>query len=320
MAMNGMPMVNVTAPPGSVPGQRATIRLDDGTQFIATIPEGVKAGQQFPVYVAQGTPATSTRAPAAVKVDIPRRYIYQGEGPREAQAVSCGLILFAVLTLILSLFLLTSITHYFSYLVYYCQRCNLAYCYTDQCIATSSWISTSPISVDALPFRNATGDSHEPNGDGHADNWSLIVAVFCNVMGCMIFICSSTTVSMRRGGPASVLASGTTVAMLLHIATIVCMSIQLISNMDGYVYNAFCGTQEGSRCTENYVEISGQSLASYWYNDYYYNSFGTLVYWVFYTTCILVFFELFYVILSLCADEKYSGSRRSSEGPNGYWY
>lgn len=46
--------------------------------------------------------------------------------------------------------------------------------------------------------------------------------------------------------------------------------------------------------------------------------YAGLVYWVFSTTIILAFFELIFIIVAMCADEKYSGTRRAYAEDSGW--
>jgi len=310
--------ITVTVPPGAIPGQMATVVLADGTQMVAKIPPDLKAGQQFNVFVASGTPVPTTNAPEPVSTSVPRRYKYHGNGPREGAAASCCIIFLGFVVLLLSILLLSTITEYFNMFCRSCQACYYSgYCYPTTCCQDGA-VSTQPISVDALPH-NADGHS----GDGVPDNWSLIVACTSGVIGSLISMCSVMPPTLARGGAASMIAGGSFIGMLCHVAVVVCLGVQMISSRDQWVYNAFCGnisSGHATHCTETYHYAIDTSLASYWYHDASYFWFGVLVYWLFSLSCVVVFFELVYIGVAIFGDEKYTGTRRSSRESGSYWY
>jgi len=288
--------VTVTAPPGSMPGQQVPVITTTGRQYLVTIPKGVQSGQAFQAPlpdepVVSGIPVSNNnvhvvtrRANYAIDVEESSRL-------GNNRAMSCALVCFGFAVAIASLTLLTSISYFFDTFVVPCTKCTAFSCWISTCYYTNHWVRTQPISVDALPYRNATGLSIEPNGDGSPDNYALIVACVCGTIGGMLTACFTGPGAMRRDiGGRSVINAGLILSFLLLVASIVCLSVQMIANKDQWVYNAFCG-YEDSRCTEPYQHITG-SLASYWANDHYYSYYGQLVYLVFSLTIVLGFFEM----------------------------
>jgi len=178
------------------------------------------------------------------------------------------------------------------------------------------------MTADALPYNNASGHGTDANGNGSVDYYSLPVAVSCGAVGALMAICCVAPTAVRRGGPAAVLGCGNLLALALHVAAIVCLGLDLIADKDQWVYNPFCGNNQGSRCsTPNYVHIS-TSVAKYWSDDYYMSWYGDLLYATFSLMIILAFLELLHVLLCLCADEdtgnRYSGARRSYDETSGW--
>ena len=256
----------MVAPAGSVPGQQIPISTPDGTQFQCTIPAGVQPGETFQVPVSTGAPLNESSQ--LKKARIPKygglEHV-QGEGPVEGQAISCALICFGVVTLILCLVLAMNVSAYFPLpFVTSCWSCGPfgGNCFWTFCQRVA-WITTNPISVDALPYRG--NDTGVPPGDGQPDNWSLIVALSTGVTGCLLIVCCVAPSALRRGGPLKAVACGAWAAFLLHIAAVISMTIQLIWSRNQWVYNAFI-TNTGT----NYVYIFDRSIASYWAGDSYY--------------------------------------------------
>lgn len=289
----------VTAPMGSQPGQSIPIMTPDGQMLQCTIPAGAAPGQSFQVPI----PTVSTGTPVAtknVRVDIRPKY-----GATDAaasaeyrdRASSCCLTFFGLIVAVLSMFLLSTISYYFNTIIMPCTKCSyypIRHCWAGTCRYTNDWVGTTPISVDALPYNNASHDSTEPNGDGLPDNWSLIVACVCGSIGGLIAACCIAPGTVDRGSaPAGLLSGGLLLSFALLVASIICLSVQTIANRDQWVYNAFCGEAKG--CDEQYQYITDQSLASYWSNDYYYYWFGQTVYWTYSLQIILAFFEMIFI-------------------------
>lgn len=289
--------VTVVAPAGSSPGQQVPIVTTAGQHYFVVIPSGVQPGQSFQAPLPPPTATVVTGTPVAnnhVHVDMRPKYTVEVEESSMGsnRAASCTLVFFGIAVAVASMFLLSSISYYFDTVAVPCTRCSaFGGCWLSTCYYTNHWIKTQPISVDALPYRNATGDSNEANGDGSPDNYALIVACVCGTIGGMMAACFSGPAVIRRAaGGKSFINVGLALSFLLLVASIVCLSIQMIANKDQWVYNAFCGV-EGSKCSEPYQHITG-SLASHWANDQYYSFYGRLVYFVYSITIVLAFFEL----------------------------
>lgn len=311
-----METISVTVPDGAVPGSVIPIQLHDGSTTNVQVPAGVGPGQQFQVAIAAAAPTSTTQVPIQVvsgervNVHPVRRAV--GEGPKHAQGNACCFIFFAVVTLILSLWLLTSVWNYFGTPFRYAYYCYCGFGYWGYCCYTTigNTMSTQPISQDMLPFSNDT-ITEQTQGDGIPDYWSLVVMCCCGTVGSLFIICSALTPSLRRGGRATSISCGIVTAFLILLAGIICVSVQMFDQKDQWVYNAFIPQQ--------FEYIQGQSLISYLTNNRYYSYYGGLVWWQFIFTIILTFYALIYTLLMCFGSEDISGAR-FSRGDDGSFY
>lgn len=297
-------IVTVTAPKDSAPGMKLLVATPDGEQFQCTIPEGVSPGQSFQVPINSPAAATdsSGASNAESQVEANARRASSAKQLRQinssSRTFSCLLSIFGFCVALLSFLLVNNVSRYYDVFVGPCKRCDAGGCWVSTCRYINDWVKTQPITVDALPYRNASGNTTEENGDGYPDNWSLIVACVCGTTGGLLAMCYNSPVVRyvgRRGGRMAPLLIGCVVlSFLLLVASIVCLSVQMIANKHQWVFNAFCGN-EGAVCSDQYAQITG-SLAQYWVNDPNYEWYGQLVYIVFALTIILAFFELLFLI------------------------
>jgi len=266
-------------------------------------------------------PTTATPVPTAQAQPAQSRRVYVAEesyfglvGPdpyeRAGQANAYCLCCFATFTLCFILSMCLSVTWWFSgsnndcYWAWVCCSTFCTYrCYREVCSGT--WRSTTPITQNELPAPTLAPGANisypiynDDAGDNIMDYWSVIVAVACGSLGCIIVIgCTACPAARRPLGPAKAAAGVMLFSCVMHITSLICMAVQFFPQQEGqYVYNYFRYPQ--------YEQLDGESLLYYLLYDKYYYRYGNLVLIAWILMAILAIYEGVWAIMALKADER----------------
>jgi len=277
--------MNVTCPAGAYPGDKVAIQSPDGRQHMVEVPSNVGPGQNFvvriprapsvpgqPIPVATARPVNPAQISTEVSVERSRRSFMPP--PRDADMYeqlgycnSCCMIFIGIVTIIVTIFLSTSVNVYFqangkcywtwTCCYYPCTR----YCYVTTC--NTLWLSTRPISQDMLPEpeidpiqSNSTHKVYlDEGGDGILDYWSLMVAVTMGPIAALVMIIIACT-PLHGANQRKLAGACTAFAFVLHLTAVICLGVQFFETHSSYtVYNRFKMPQ--------YVEITDKSIAGY---------------------------------------------------------